>query len=429
MQVSPIHRGRELYEQQLKLSDLAMRMREYGVRVDRAAVAKHRETLSRTLDDQRRKFERLVPECLVVRGKELKTRTHVYIGPYRLGETGTHQDLRRLFFGHFELRPTSYTEEGKPCLDDDALLSIAQAQSLPGAVAREILTYRELATLKSRYIDGLPVFEDGRLHAEWKCWGTKTFRWASKKPNMQNLPEKMRNMLIADEGKWFVKTDMSSLELIIMALLAGDEQLIEWYNMGLSGYLETAKKVYKDPKMTKHDPRYKLFKSVILGLNYGSGAETVWKQMLPKSPGLKLSSVKEIVADWFDARYKVYEWRERHLKQCQDQKFVEAELSGLRQYFFDEDIEPTKALNFPMQGNAAAIMNAAALKLDSLLDWDKEQLLLQVHDEFNTQGPDPKRIKALHEETMQVDVTLNGRTIRLKTETKYGKNLRDMELL
>lgn len=422
------YRGRELYQQQLRLSNLTMRMREYGVRIDRAAVDRHRESLGIALDDQRHKFRDLVPECHVVRGKKLKTRTHVYVGPYRLGEIGSHSDLRRLFFGHFGLKPTSYTDEGQPRLDDDALTSIAQAQTLPGEVARKILTYRELATLKSRYIDGLPVFEDGRLHAEWKTW-LKTFRWASKNPNMQNLPEKMRNIIIADEGLWYVKTDMSSLELIIMALLAGDDQLIEWYNRGLSGYLETAKNVYKCPTMTKNDPRYKLFKSVILGLNYGSGAETVWKQMLPKSPGIKLSSIKEMISNWFDARYKVYDWRERHLAQCRKQRYVEAELSGLRQYFYDEDIEPTKALNFPMQGNAAELMNRAALKLDSMLNWSQEQLLLQVHDEFNTQGQNPRRIKEMHEAAMQVDVTLGGRTIRLKTETKYGRNLRDMVLL
>ena len=422
-----VFRGREIYEQQLALSDLTMRMRKIGVRIDRAAVEEHRKHLETTLASYVQAFERLVPFKHVVRGKTLKTRSHVYIGPYRLGAIGSHSDLRRLFFGRFGLIPTSYTEEGQPCLDDDALLSIAQAQSLPGEAARQILSYREKATLKSRYVDGLPIFDDGRLHAEWKSWGTKTLRWASKGPNMQNLPEIMRNMLIADEGKFFVKTDMSSLELIIMGLLSGDEQIIEWYNRGLSGYLETAKVVYKCPTMTKHDKRYKLFKSVILGLNYGAGAETVWRLMLPKSPGIKLQEIKQIIDTWFSARHRVYDWRVQHLKECQQRKYVEAELSGLRQYFYDDDIDPTKALNFPMQANGAKIVNDATLELDAALDWSTEQLLLSVHDELVTQGPDPKHLVALQRKAMERTITLGGRTITLKTESGFGTNYRDMK--
>lgn len=419
-----VHNGRQLYEEQLRLAHCAMRMREYGVRIDRGRLLRHRSGLTQELENQRRRFESLVPWTHVVRGQQLKTRTKVYIGPFRLGETGQHRDLKRLFFGRLGIKPTAYTEEGEPQLDDDVLLSISQRGGTAGNAALTVIKYRELATLKSRYVDGLPIFQNDRIHPQWKCFGTVTGRFASQDPNAQNWPGIMRDILVADPDNWFVSTDMSSLELILMGLIAGDEKIISWYNEGLSGYLETAKLVYKDPKMTKDDKRYKLFKSVILGLNYGSGAETVWRQMLPKSPSITLQDIKQIIRFWFNAHPALEAWRTKQVAACARQGYVEEPIAGRRRYFYGEP-EPTVALNHPFQGGGAAIMNRAILEIEKNLP-PGNHICLQVHDQIDTQGKDPDLIKQIHEDAMQQEITLSGFTIRLKTETKIGKDLRNL---
>ena len=434
-----VNNGEALYNEQLQLGHLALHMREHGVLVDRGCIANHRGRLDAELGKRSEHATRgkdtftTLPRSLlavshVVKGKQLKSRSHIYVGPYRLGETGQHRDLKRLFFGHFGIQPTSYTEEGEPQLDDDVLLRIAQASTLAGKLARTILEYRQFATLKSRYVDGLPIMPNGRVHATWKCYGTVTGRWSSQDPNMQNLPGVMRDIFLPDPGKVLVSTDFSQLELIIVGMLAGDEPIISWYDQGLSVHLENARTMFKDRTITKDDRRYKLTKNVVYGLNYGAGAEKIWQQMLPKSPGLSLQEVRQVIRFWFNSHPAIEVWQQNHLQECRQRKYVEAPLSGRREHFYGEKIEPTKALNFPIQSTAGDIMNKAILTVASNLLAD-EQILFQIHDEIDTQGADEQRIKAVHEDAMQQTITLNGCTIKLRTETKCGKDLRNLQVM
>jgi len=434
-----VHYGRQLYEEQLQLGNLAMRMREYGVSVDRGCIDGHRRSLDTELAKRGTRIVRgrdtfvVLPRGVleathVVRGKQLKSRSHVYIGPYRMGETGQHRDLKRLFFGHFGLQPTAYTEEGEPQLDDDALLRIALAPTHAGKIARTLLEYRQFATLKSRYVDGLPIMPNGRVHAVWKVYGTVTGRWSSQDPNMQNLPAIMRDIFLPDTGKLLVSTDFSQLELIIVGMLAGDEPIISWYTQGLSVHLENARTMFKDRSITKDDRRYKLTKNVVYGLNYGAGPEKIWQQMLPKSPGLSLQEVRQIVRFWFNSHPAIEAWQQSHLTKCRKLKYVEAPISSRREHFYGEKIEPTKALNFPIQGTAGDIMNKAILAVDRTLG-PQEQLLFQIHDELVTQSADPGHVRAVHEAAMQQTITLNGSTVKLRTETKCGKDLRNLQVM
>ena len=54
----------------------------------------------------------------------------------------------------------------------------------------QILRYRELAKLKSTYVDALPalVDENGRLHTRFNQAVAATGRLSSASPNLQNIP-------------------------------------------------------------------------------------------------------------------------------------------------------------------------------------------------------------------------------------------------
>ena len=53
-----------------------------------------------------------------------------------------------------------------------------------------VLDYRQLAKLKSNYVDSLPLLADakGRVHTTFNQVGTATGRLSSTNPNLQNIP-------------------------------------------------------------------------------------------------------------------------------------------------------------------------------------------------------------------------------------------------
>ena len=73
-----------------------------------------------------------------------------------------------------------------------------------------MLEFRELAKLKSTYVDSLPLEVNpltGRVHTSFNQTGSVTGRLASSDPNLQNIPtrtdlgRRVRQSFIAAEGK------------------------------------------------------------------------------------------------------------------------------------------------------------------------------------------------------------------------------------
>ena len=65
-----------------------------------------------------------------------------------------------------------------------------------------------------------------------------------------------------------------------------------------------------------------------------------------------------------------------------DLKYTEETLSGRREHFFANIVDPNKAINFPIQGGAATLMNEAIIDVDKQINWDAgEAIMAQVHDE------------------------------------------------
>ena len=420
------HNGTALFREYMKLGDLAMRMRERGILVDMAALTTHRESLSKALEKETAKFYEVMPTNHVLRGKELKSRTKVYIGPYRLGKNGQHEDLKRLFFGKLGIKPTVYTEGGEPSLDDDTLQRII-VEGGHANLARPLSAYRGYGKLLSTYVDGLPIGPDGLVHCTWKVYGTVTGRWSSQDPNTQNIPPKMRNMLIARPGNYLVAADYSQLELRILAALSGDSLLLKWYEEGRNVHLQNARSAFGREDITKEDKEYKLAKVLVYLINYGGGADKLYKTLLPKFPGLTYGLVLSIIRAWFRDHPAVKVWQDEQVRFARENGYIEDTLSGRREYFHLGQVEPSKCVNFPIQTAAGSIMNKAAIALDKTLDWSKEGLILQVHDELVCEGPDVLSLSNKLRSAMETEVEIAGRRVKFPVEIEYGKDWLNQE--
>lgn len=93
-----------------------------------------------------------------------------------------------------------------------------------------VLEYRELAKMRSTYIEALPrlLGGDARLHTTFNQTVTATGRLSSSDPNLQNIPvrtefgRRIRAAFVPKgENMVFLAADYSQIELRLLAHLSG----------------------------------------------------------------------------------------------------------------------------------------------------------------------------------------------------------------
>ncbi len=122
-----------------------------------------------------------------------------------------------------------------------------------------VLEYRQLAKLKSNYVDSLPLLADheGRVHTTFNQVGTATGRLSSTNPNLQNIPirtelgREIRAAFIAAPGRVLFSADYSQIELRLMAHFSDDPLLVRAYQTGQDIHTLTASEVFGVP--AEHD--------------------------------------------------------------------------------------------------------------------------------------------------------------------------------
>lgn len=398
------------YHSRIRLMQIGAKMTQYGIKVDQEAAREH---LTYCQD----KRDHAITILNQVAGEEINPNAN--------------KQLHKLFFGRFEVQAKAYTDKGAPKLDKEILKGlVAYPDERVETAARALLEYRRWNKLLSTYVEPLSKLEVA--HPTWRVWGTRTGRWSAsigeKGGSPQTIPKPvegtpgMRNMFVAREGRHIIKVDYSQLELRIMALLSGDKLLLEGYQKGEDVHQTNVDLIFgraADPK--QNERQRTLAKSFAYAANYGADVLTIWKALVVNFPDLTLSQVHKIHDMWFRLHPTIKSWQEQHVAQCRKQGFVEAPLSGRRQYYPGNKVDANECLNFPFQGTGADIIDQAIKDLAVQLNWKNEGILLQVHDEINCEG-DPTRLIPIMRKCMERTITLEGRTMFFPVDIEVGDN-------
>ena len=305
-----------------------------------------------------------------------------------------------------------------------------------------VLEHRELAKLKSTYLDSLPLSVDpdtGRIHTSFNQTGSVTGRLASNNPNLQNIPirtetgKKVRNGFVADPGYILLSVDYSQVELRLVAVMSADEAMLSAFKAGEDIHSATAAAIFNKPidQVSKDERRHA--KSVNFGLIYGMSAFG-----LTRNTELTLGESERFVKKYFEQFPGIKKYLDDIKTLAAKQGYVTTML-GRRRYFPAlkglmnaqmRQREEREAINSPIQGTAADIMKIAMIKLPKSL---KEanchaKMLLQVHDEILFECPvDEIDLAArVARETMETAYPLE---IRLETEARSGKNWGDLKVI
>lgn len=261
---------------------------------------------------------------------------------------------------------------------------------------RTLLAYREaksgLSTFGEKFFEptkeGREVYSDGRLYPSWSMCQADTGRMSCSSPNMQNIPNKshlgkLRECIIAPEGRRLVKADYSQIEMRIVATIAGEEAMLEAYRNSEDLHTRTARSITGREDISKEDRQ--LAKAVNFGLLYGQGAEGLRNYARDKyGAKMSLDEAAEYRERWFEVYPAIRSWhREEGMRFNAGDDSASTLTGRIRQVrSFMEKV------NHPVQGTGAdGLKLAMALFNERLPGHLDAKVVLVVHDELVVERP------------------------------------------
>ena len=345
------------------------------------------------------------------------------------------KQLSDLLFAELGLPKTRRTKTGYST-DANALEGLRGIHP----VVDGILEYRQVAKLKSTYVDALPEMVNprtGRVHTSYNQTGSATGRISSSDPNLQNIPirtelgRQVRRAFVAEGAPdWqLFSADYSQIELRVLAHLSQDPGLLEAFRRGEDIHSSTASLMFEVPINDVDSEMRRVAKVLNFGVIYGLSPHGISQQT-----GFSREQGREFIDTYFAKYPGISEYLERVKTQARSDQYVET-VMGRRRYlpeitspnFNTRGAAERMAINMPIQGTAADIMKLAMVRVQRRLDAEEMQtkMLLQVHDELVFETP-REELDALRDlvfdempAAMELDVTL-------KVDAKWADNWGDM---
>jgi len=386
-----------------------------GVRVDPKAL----DAMSLAMEKEVRRLEKEIWE---IAGTEFNVNSPTQLAEILFDKLNLLPPVRR---GRGRVRSTAA----------DILEDLSAQHPLPA----KIIEYREIAKLKSTYVDSLPKLinrETGRLHTSFSQTGTATGRLSSSDPNLQNIPirtelgRQIRAAFVAEPGKILLAADYSQIELRVMAHFSQDPVLLEAFRTGQDIHERTAQEVFGVGPMAQTAEHRRASKAINYGIIYG---------LSPFGLAQQIGVPQKEAAQFINAYFERY----RGVKKYLDNVLEETRQTGMAKTLFGRirpipDITSPQvqirnfaertALNSPLQGTAADLIKLAMIAIDRRLAAEKfeAKMILQVHDEllFELPSSESKELAKLVREEME---NAHKLAVPLEVEICVGPNWRDME--
>jgi len=302
-----------------------------------------------------------------------------------------------------------------------------------------ILEYRQLAKLKSTYIDALPALvnpKTGRVHTSFNQTRTATGRLSSSEPNLQNIPvrgevgREVRQAFIAPPGSYLLAGDYSQIDLRVLAHLSQDPGLLKAFGQDEDIHAATAAQLFGVDASQVTPDRRRLAKTVNFGVIYGMS-----DYGLEQATELSRQEAARFIASYFEKYPGVREYLESTKRQARERGYVQTLLGRKRS--IPEINSPNRqvresaermAINMPVQGTSADIIKVAMINLHREMSQRqlKSKMLLQVHDELIFEVPQDE-LETMRHIVPQVMSTALKLSVPLKVDVKTGSNWGEME--
>jgi DNA polymerase I len=331
----------------------------------------------------------------------------------------------------------------------------------------ELLQVRALQKLIDAFGDSLidavnPV--TGRLHASFLIAGASTGRFAARKINLQQMPKRreagFRKIFAAPAGQLVMALDYSQIELRAVAELISDwfgfdSILRQSFAAGMDAHTATAMSTTgrNRPEDVTEDER-QLAKPCNFGLLYRMGDNGFYNYLRANFiPDITFERACELKAQFFAGYPDLARWQDEYARYTREQGYTQT-VAGRRWRwkwraqdpedvdedtpFYADEISGFRgayAVNHPVQGSCAEVMQIALTRLDQALRDEPAQLIATVHDEAVMLVPDDlasvERIGAIAQQEMIaafLEVFPDAPTLNL-VDPKVGPTWGDLQSL
>ncbi|MBI2100452.1 MAG: hypothetical protein HYT47_00290 [Candidatus Vogelbacteria bacterium] len=263
-------------------------------------------------------------------------------------------------------------------------------------IIADILAYRERQKLLSTYLDTLPTLADaaGAIHTTFDQTGTATGRLSSRDPNLQNIPAGagwgglVRRAFVARDGHCFVALDYSQIEMRVLAVLSGDDILLDLFRNNIDIHTGVAARVFNVDARAVTSEMRRQAKVINFGIIYGMGLNAL---------KVNLNTTRPAAAEFYHRYFATFPQIRSYLdgvKAEASQRGYTVTQFGRRRYLpaLGSPLPEVRAaaermaMNAPLQGTAADIIKLAMIRVETeLLNRGLRpltHLLLTVHDEL-----------------------------------------------
>lgn len=309
-------------------------------------------------------------------------------GKFNINST---KQLSKVLFEKLRLPARKKTAKGAFSTDSEVLRDLSTIHEVP----RLILRHRFLSKLKSTYIDQLPRLINpvtGRIHTSFNPAGTSTGRLSSRDPNLQNIPiktedgKKIRKSFVARNDRVILSADYSQIELRLLAHFSGDPTLLEALRNDKDVHVATACEIFNAGEDQVTSEMRNLAKTINFGIIYGISAFGLSKQL-----GTTVSVSRNYINRYFDRYSEVKTYMRSSVEQARSRGYAETLVGRRRpipELVSGNRVERSRgereAINTPIQGSAADIINLAMIRIFRRLEEGgfSSKMILQVHDEL-----------------------------------------------
>jgi DNA polymerase I len=360
-------------------------------------------------------------------------------------QLGSAKQVATALFDKLKLKPETKREHkgktGQQSTSEPILKSMQHQHKLPGLV----LQYRHIQKTLSNWVEALDKKQiNGRIHTTFVQTGTATGRLSSRDPNLQNLPRapqtfppvpgseesreitvNIRDAFVATKGYLLLAADYSQIEMRLLAHIAKDKILTNFFASGKDIHSQVASHWKKKPLESVTPQEREQAKRLVYGITYGMGPNS-----LSEILDVTKKEAKQFIDSFLESYPEINSFIQTIRAEAHKNKAVRTLMNRRRLIpnIDSPDREEVskaerQAVNAVIQGTAADVVKRAMIKVDDAIRNTTTRLLLQIHDEliYEVEAKDlenvAKVIKLLMENVIQLSVPL---PVHLKYGERWG---------
>lgn len=323
-------------------------------------------------------------------------------------------DLKRLFYEVMKFPVQYKVDKGvrKPTCGREALEKL-QIYFHAKPICKAILAYRDIGKQISFLTS--EVDHDGRIRTSYNVASTETGRWSSSEnafgtgTNLQNFPDKLRRVFIADEKRKFAYCDLEQAESWIVGirawLISGQRNYIDairsgdlhttvarmvWPELPWTGDIKKDRDIAERPYYRDYSYR-DLAKRGGHGTNYYGAPPTMAKHLKVEPRIMHLFQERYFTAfPEIGGAWNGNTWHKWVAKQLQLHSQLTTLLGRTRHFFgrVSDDSTLREAIAYEPQSVVGDLLNLAAYRIWSRGSEHSVRLMAQLHDAVLIDFPD-----------------------------------------